>query len=149
MFEKVKSTPADEETFSLLAKYLCIVVSGFLETSVREIYDDYAQNKAHRNVSGYVSKQLRRFHNPKMNNILALAESFCPRWKEEMERVVGTEIVDAVNSVVNIRNNIAHGVNVGITLGRIKEYYVKVVELITLIERQCTSSERSPGKSII
>jgi hypothetical protein len=43
---------------------------------------------------------------------------------------------DAVDSVVNNRNRIAHGENVGISYVRIKEYYDRVVEVIELIDVQ-------------
>jgi hypothetical protein len=137
LFEIVRTMNADEETISIFAKYLCVVVCGLLETAIREIYSDYAQNKANKNVANYVSAQLRRFHSPKTNNILALTECFSEEWKAKLESAISGEARDALDSIVNNRHNIAHGVDVGVTYGRIKDYYSKSIGIIQLIERQC------------
>jgi hypothetical protein len=138
IFEKVKSISIDDEIMSYVTKYLCVVVTGFLETSVREIYSDYAQNKAHKHVANYVAVKLRRFHSPKVGNILELTSYFSQKWKDELEKTIDEkDIRFAIDGVVGNRHNIAHGVDVGVTFGQIREYYAKAIELVRLIEEQC------------
>jgi len=62
--------------------------------------------------------------------------SFCPNWKEQLEKNVEQDIVFAVNSIVDNRHSIAHGVDVGMTFGRIKDYYEKSLKLLKIIEKQ-------------
>jgi len=131
----------DSELQSHLAKYLCVLVSGYIETSLRAIYSEYAADKANPAVANYVSSRLRSFRNPNTERILQLARAFDSQWATELEeRIEQDELADAINSIVTTRNSIAHGENVGITYIRIREYYSKAVELVDLIQNQCQPS---------
>ena len=136
--DKVQSDEnIDSEIKSCLAKYLCVVVSGFLETSIQDIYMDYAQRNAQTNVANFTSKKLTGFHSAKMGNILALSGGFCQNWRTELELITKDEIGDSITSLVDNRHHIAHGKDVGITYSRIKSYYSNSVKLLKLIEKQC------------
>lgn len=121
------------------ARYLCIRVSGFLEVAVSIIYKKYAKDKAHPFVVNYVEKQLSSFQNPKMEKILNITRSFNPKWAEELELELenNSEIKDSIDSIVDVRNKIAHGENVGITYIRIKRYYEVALKLMEFLEQQC------------
>jgi hypothetical protein len=135
----VRDEETDNEVKSCLAKYLCVVVSGFLETSIREIYSDYARNKSHENVTNFVSSSLKNFQSAKMGNILTLTETFSTNWKSELERKTIGEIKDSVDSLVDNRHHIAHGRDVGITFDSARKYYKNVVKVLQLIEKQCSA----------
>lgn len=137
LFLKVSEIKEDQELVSILSKHLCIVVSGWLETSVKEILYNYVQNKSHKHVANFVSKKLKHFSSPNMDNILAVTGSFSLQWKENIETAVEGEIKDAVNSVVANRHNIAHGVDVNVTFSRISAYYPKVVAAVQILEQKC------------
>lgn len=124
------------------AIYLCVLTSGFLEASVREIYGHYASEKAAPNVANFVLDRLEGFQNPKMEKILELTKSFNRGWESDLRVATEGEIKDAVDSIVANRHLIAHGRPVGITYVRIKNYYENAVKVIDLIERQCTGSTR-------
>lgn len=47
------------------------------------------------------------------------------------------DIMFAVNNIVDNRHSIAHGVDVGMTFGRIKDYYEKSLKQLKIIEKQC------------
>jgi len=137
LIHKIDSFSGDEELQAHLAKYLCIIVCGFLETSVRAIYRDYAQKKASKYVANYVDSKLKNFQNPKMEKILSLAGAFSSIWREDLEKTTKDVIKESIDSIVANRNVIAHGGSVGITIGSMKRYYEDAVKLINLIERQC------------
>ena len=61
LIKKIESFDGDFELQAHLAKYLCIVVCGFLESSIRTIYINYAQSKAENNVANFVNKKLKNF----------------------------------------------------------------------------------------
>ena len=91
LFKKIVAFAEDIELQSHWARYLCILVSGFLETSVRAIYSQYANTKAAPYVAHYVDSQLQSFQNPNMERILQLARSFSPEWEEHLRSVTQGE----------------------------------------------------------
>ena len=139
LFEKVSSLNSDPEMQSHWAKYLCVRVSGFLEVAVSTIYKKYAKNKASPFFVNYVERQLSSFQNPKMEKILNITRSFNPKWAEdiELELSKNTEIKDSIDSIVEVRNKIAHGENIGITYSKMKGYYKNALKLVNLLEEQC------------
>ncbi|MDY6786074.1 MAG: HEPN domain-containing protein [Cyanobacteriota bacterium] len=137
LFNKISNLQADSEMQSHWARYLCIRVSGFLEVSIRSIYSQYAKDKAAPPVANYIEKQLSKFQNPNMEKILNVARDFNAEWADELQEFIEGEIKDSVVSIVAVRNQIAHGENVGITYIKIKGYYQNAVKLVEFIEQQC------------
>jgi len=133
LFDKIKDIQ-DIELQSHWARYLCILVSGYIETSVRLIYSDYVKNKANQNVVNFVSSKLENFQNPNMNKILDLTGDFNSQWKIDLENATGGELKDSVDSIVSTRHNIAHGRNVGIGYIAIRKYYQNAIKVIELID---------------
>lgn len=143
LFKIVDTVQADEKTDneikSCLAKYLCIVVSGFIETSIQDIYSEYTKKRAQPNVTNFVSRKLTGFQSPKIGNILNLSGGFCKSWASELEVLIkNEEIGDSINSLVDNRNHIAHGIDIGITYSRIKGYYSNSIKLLKIIDKQCS-----------
>lgn len=138
LFEKVTAFSADTYLQSHWARYLCILVSGFLETSVRIIYREYAKDKAIPQVANFVEGKLQDFQNPKMEKILQLTGLFSKEWENDLRRETEGELKDAVDSIANNRNQIAHGGSVGISYSQIKSYYDRAIKVIELIENQCS-----------
>ena len=138
LFEKVTDFSADTYLQSHWARYLCILVSGFLETSVRIIYREYAKSKATPQVANFVEGKLEDFQNPKMEKILQLTGLFSKEWANELRLETEGELKDAVDSIAHNRNQIAHGGSVGISYSQIKSYYDRAIEVIELIENQCS-----------
>ncbi len=137
LFKRIAAFGEDLELQAHWARYLCVLASGFLETSVRSIYGQYARTKSAPNVANYVEGQLKQFQSPKMENILELTRSFSPSWEERLRDAVDGEPKDAVDSIVANRHNIAHGRPVGITYHTIRSYYGNAIKVIELIDQQC------------
>ena len=138
LFKKITAFSTDTDLQSHWARYLCILVSGFLETSVRIIYREYAKSKATPQVANFVEGKLEDFQNPKMEKILQLTGLFSKEWANELRLETEGELKDAVDSIANNRNQIAHGGSVGISYSQIKSYYDRAIEVIELIESQCS-----------
>lgn len=138
LFKKITAFSTDTDLQSHWARYLCILVSGFLETSVRIIYREYAKKKAIPQVANFVEGKLEDFQNPKMEKILQLTGLFSKEWENQLRRQTEGELKDAVDSIANNRNQIAHGGSVGISYLQIKDYYERAIKVIELIENQCS-----------
>jgi hypothetical protein len=128
---------ADIELQAHWSRYLCILVSGYLENAVRLIYGDYANRKSHRPVASYVEAQLAWFSNPAMNKILELTRSFDPAWEERLKSATRDGLYDAVDSIVARRHEIAHGENSGISYATMKDYYKRALCGVDLLESTC------------
>ena len=138
LFKKFDDMVDDHELLAHWSRYLCILVSGYLEESIRTIFREYSRSKSSPYVANYVETKLDSFQNPKMGLILKLNGSFNQKWQKDLEEAVEDEIKDSVNSIVNVRNQVAHGKNVGITPSILKNYYKNAKKLICLLENQCS-----------
>src|SRR5437667_2219429 len=136
-FEIGKSLLESPELQSHWARYLCILVSGYLETSIQTLYSEYAKENAIPPVASYVRAQLKGFFNPKMEKVLSVTRTFSSEWADALEEATTDQVKSSIDSVVAVRHQIAHGQNVGISYSIIRQYYNDAVELVRLIEDQC------------
>ncbi len=119
------------------AKYLCIRVCGLVDVSVNFILTSYVTAHAPRELSRFAFKTLGRQQNLKSGRLVELVGQFHESWAQELQRFLTGPRIDALNSLVDNRNSIAHGVSVDITHERVRQYYLPVVELIEFLETQC------------
>ncbi len=137
LFEEIKNLPDDNDWLkSHWSRYLCVLAAGYLETAVCEIYVDYAKH-APPNVRKFVESHLRRFQNPNMEKILQLTGAFSTEWADSLQVEAEGQLKDAVDSIVNLRNQIAHGKDSGISFSQIKSYYAAGKRLVAVIDKQC------------
>ena len=141
LFDKVDEFSGDLELQSHWARYLCVRVSGFIEIAVRAILVEYAGKQSAPPVANYIERQLNRFQNPNMEQLLQLLRSFNSAWADELEDSTKGEPKDAIDSIRANRNRIAHGENATITYATIRQYYQNVLTVIDLIEKQCDSGD--------
>jgi hypothetical protein len=117
------------------ARYICVLVSGFIENSIKEIYSDFIKTNSAAPVASYSINNLLKLQNPNTEKILGIVGSFKKDWMKEVEEFVNAEgRKDAIDSIINNRHQIAHGKDVGITITRVSNYLEKVIETMTLIE---------------
>jgi hypothetical protein len=138
LFGQISVFSGNPELQSQWARYLCVLVSGFLEISICAIYGEFARRTASPYVANFVKYELGSFQNPKMGKILDLTRAFNSQWANQLEVATEGQLKDAVNSVVANRIQIAHGRDVGITYARIKGYYEDVIQVVNLIEGMCS-----------
>lgn len=136
LFEKVKKVD-DEEMKSHWSKYLCVLVSGFLENSLRNLMFDYTSRKSHPNIANFVGSQIKGITNPNEEKIKQLLGSFSKDWLDLFEQSISGEHKDAMDSIVANRHLIVHGHSVGITYVRVNDYYKKIKDVIKIIYHIC------------
>ena len=138
-FKRAAALREDPELSSDLAKYLCVLVSGFLEQSVIELLLDHVRIHARPSVQRYAEPRLRQFTTAKTSRIIQLFGNFDPDWAVDLESFLVDQRKDAVDSVVANRHNIAHGRSVGLTMARVKSYYDRVKEVVDHLAELCVS----------
>lgn len=126
----------DLELRADFARYLCVLVSGFMEQSVRDILIEHATARAAPTVARYVEGSVGR-RNLKTERLLQIVGSFSADWRKELEEYVNGERKDALDSVVANRNLIAHGEWTSISYHQLTEYYRNVKEIIVRLDTMC------------
>ncbi len=139
LFDRISTLPVDEEFHAHWSRYLCVLISGFIENAMRILLTEYSKNKSHPNVSNYVSKQIKGITNLNNEKILQLLGSFDSEWRNVIEQKITDAQKDAIDSIVANRHNIVHGRSVGITVPRVKNYYLCILAIINTIESDCLS----------
>ena len=124
VFARTDGLPYDEEQLrSDLARYLCVLVAGFIEQSLQTIYGEYAKGSASPKIVRFLERQLARSTNFSIENLLQLVSAFDNDWAEEIKTHRDFDrYKSAVDAVYANRNKIAHGVDVGISYDLIREY---------------------------
>ena len=135
--KQVQAFAADPELLSHWAKYLCVLVSGFLEVALCEIYAEYAEGRTDRQISKFVRRRLESVNNPRIRRILEVTSWFSEDWRKQLEASLQDWHVTAVDSIMEHRHRIAHGRVSNISYHDIANYYRYAVEVVELIEQQC------------
>ncbi len=127
-----------DEIRSHIAKYICILCSGFLENCVHILYTEYVKMEtSSESVIAHASATLNKIQNPNSEKFRAIAKSFKPEWEPPLnEYLQEEERSAAINYIMRDRHKIAHGKDSDITLARIKQYHLKTVEVIEFLEIQ-------------
>ncbi|WP_414528732.1 HEPN domain-containing protein [Nodularia chucula] len=133
LFEKVACF-IEPEIKSEWSKYLCILVSGFIEESLRVLLEEYCKNKASPNIQKFVTKQIESITNCKTSRITEILGKFSPIWQSEFTNKIGNEIKDSIDSVVINRHQIAHGKSVGMSYHSVSNWYKNVKKAVEILE---------------
>lgn len=124
-----------EEDRARLAQLMTIWASGYLEAACRQIVSGYAERRATPGVVRLVNRQMQRFTNPKMDRILDLVRGFEREKADELEAFAGGEITESVNSIVGIRNDLAHGRRASVSVGRIVRHFERARRMTARMEK--------------
>lgn len=128
---------ADIETQSDFARYLCVLVSGYLEKAVAAVLLEHSRRHGGATLQRYVDASTRRFANPSCQKLKGLLGSFNPDWRARLDSVLVDEYKDAIDSLVGLRHTIAHGGSAGVTFSRVSEYYSRIQAVVSEIATLC------------
>jgi hypothetical protein len=123
----------DDEFLAHWAKYICILTSGLIEESVKNLIFDYVENKSTPQLSRYINDSIKRIANLNTEKIEKLLNSFNENWAIEFKTNLSESQKTAFDSIVALRNQIAHGKNVGVTFPRVKDYYLDIKDAIIML----------------
>lgn len=124
----------DDEVKGHFAKYLCVKTSGLLEVFFKTQVADLVDKKTPKVVANYVNCQFKTFSSIDVHKIQKTFSLFSSDWVNEFNAQMSEEYMSALNSIISNRNNIAHGQNDSISLKNAKEYYVKLKNVMKILE---------------
>ena len=133
-YGEASSPQLSDENKAWLAQLMTIWASGYLEATCRDVLLEYTKKRADTNIVTFVSQNLNRFQNPKMENILTLIRGFDKDVANRLDEFTDGSIKESVNSIVGIRHLIAHGRSADISVARITQYFDNTKKLAKKME---------------
>jgi hypothetical protein len=134
VFSLVKSESLSAESNAHFARYLCILVSGYAEQSIKALIAEYVEVRSAPTVRRHVNYQMRTLRNIDTDKLKQLVDSFDPEWWTYISASCSEEL-DALTSVASTRNSVSHGGDSGITLNTIEGYFNDISRLLAQLAR--------------
>ena len=128
-------TTTDEELRAELARYLCILVSSLIEECCKDRASALAKGRSAAEVARFVRSQTKRFRSPSAGNIRDFFSGFDPTRANGWYDGLGDDQRDALDSIAANRNQLAHGVSVGLSLGTLTSYVKRVDKAIGRLDQ--------------
>lgn len=143
--QNISITPEQESHW---AKYQCILISGYLEVSIKEILHDFSNDKTHPNIMRYVEASWPRSQNMNTDNIEKLLKKFNSEWAREFSEWLKTdgERQANINSLIEWRNRISHGkesATTGVTRVSVRNTFNTAHELVCELEKIVPSNSET------
>lgn len=109
--ELAQRTPEDPEEQSHLAKYLSVLISGYLEQSVKEILLEFTDSHGAVPLGHYIQATWPESRNMKTSNIKDMLEQFDHSWGAAFNEwlAANDQYKSEINSLIGGRNDVAHG----------------------------------------
>lgn len=125
------------------AKYLAVLVSGYLEHAITELMLGYAAKDSKAEILRYVEKTWPSSRNMKTTAIMEILDQFNSSWSEKFTEWLKEDEnrKNNINSIVKWRNSIAHGEEAnttGVTLNSVRSKFDTASELILFIDNMIT-----------
>ena len=118
------------ELLSDFARYLCVLVSGQVEQTTIELLIEYARTHSDPRIQRHLERSVRQVTNLNAQRLIDVVGTLDPVWRSELEKFIVDEYKDALDGIVDLRNRVAHGRYVGVTLSRANEYYMRIKKII-------------------
>ncbi|WP_134163381.1 HEPN domain-containing protein [Pseudomonas citronellolis] len=113
-----------------LARHLCVLVSGFLDQTIKNFTIEYVKKRASPTITHYISNSITNLTNLKSSKLSSHLLAFDASWKIKVEKLIAEERKDAIDSLVTLRHGIAHGKPGDVTLARVKSYYKEILKVV-------------------
>ena len=126
----------DDELQAELARYLCILVSSLIEERCKECASTFAVVRSAPEITRFVRAQMKRFRSPSSGNIRDFFSAFDPVRANGWYEGLADDQRDALDSIAANRNQLAHGVSVGLSLGMLTSYASRAGEAMRELDRQ-------------
>lgn len=126
-----KIDPKEIELRADFARHLCVLVSGFLDQTIKNYTIEYVKKRSSPPITRYISGAIKNATNFKSGKLSTHLQSFDANWKAELDTLIADERKDAIDSLVTLRHQIAHGKPADVTLVRVRNYYNEITKVVT------------------
>jgi hypothetical protein len=127
---------AEDEIQSVLAKFICIRLSGFVEVCLKEKIQRFVdKRKTHAAVCSYIENSMRGMTNLTFDKLRNILNSFSGDWACYFEMKVTEEMKSSLGTIYTNRNTIAHGGNANITIRQLEKHYNNLKAVADVLEQ--------------
>lgn len=137
---RINALPPLDKGIQYYTNYALIKTCGTVELVYRSIVADHFSQLANSRIDTYLDSTVRQGSNSaKYDNMKKLLDKFDHQWASNFQTTVhgmsdGQRLIAASNSLVTNRHSFAHGQTPTATFLEIKQYYLDVVQLITVFD---------------
>lgn len=123
-----------------LSRYAIIKACGTIEQAFKSLVADNAEGRQTQQIKNFLRNKVRESSmNPNHSNIQRLLGSFDDAWVAEYNSQVQAlsdraKIMDSLKSLVNARNDFAHGGNPSASIVNVREYFADARKLMEIID---------------
>ena len=131
---------ADKNRFDTKTKYLIaysvIKASGSIEVVFKQIIYDYVTREAGEKTATYIEKMiLDSSCNPNTGNMSNLLQNISSEWKEQFDALVKESGKKSkINSLVQLRNDFAHGDNITVSIDTVISYFDAAKDILNILD---------------
>ncbi len=133
----VAGSVGDPEIQAYFARYIVVFASGVYEDCVEHLFTEFAQKYGNAGIASFFSNMLdSHFRNPDFGSLKGLLKQVNPNYGIELEnRLTATPgSRDALDSMVNNKNAVAHGKPATATLGDVKIFHQQILPIFDAVE---------------
>jgi hypothetical protein len=132
---KCGGSTVDPEIASFLSSYLVVMLSGVYEDCIEHLLAQRAARGQDNEVTSYISKSLHEtFRNPTFGALVGVLGKFSDQYAQRMREGVQERDAQALDSIVNNKNLIAHGRRSQLTVNEVVTFHGGVVRIFELLE---------------
>lgn len=125
----------DPQSASMLSGYLVVSISGIYEDCIEHLFIQRAGKNNDKEMQNLVKTFIdRHFRNPNYENIKKLVKALGSK-RENILQKIDTKSIDGLDSIVNNKNNIAHGKVSNATVGDIMGYHQNALKIFEVLEK--------------
>jgi hypothetical protein len=138
LFKEVKTQNYEPIHLSHWSRYLCVLTSGYLEKSIKEALQRYADARGWPEVSRYFDKTWQKSRNMKCDVICEILGNFNEDWRTSFEKWLeeDEQRKAGINNLISWRNRLSHGEDVtGVSYVSTKESFKLVNDVLDKIEQ--------------
>lgn len=122
------------EIDSFLAQYLVVLIAGVYEETIEQQVRERVSKLKDAGIVNLVASLVHNsFRNPRYDSIAELLGKFGEQAKSNLKDNALSEDIDALNSIMNNRQAIAHGKDASVTMNDVVAYYAQSKKVIALV----------------
>lgn len=136
-FELAKNQ--EPEVQALMVKFLCIRISGYIETFIKERIQNFVNDrKSHKVISSYIQTAIRNITNLTNDKLESFLRSFSSDWANYYMDNVTEQMKSSLGSIYILRNHIAHGANDSLSYNNLRDHFENIERLLEVIDQSIT-----------
>lgn len=123
-----------------LVSYSVIKASGTVEVIFKNIIYNYLVTGANEKTKGYLEKAIIDSScNPNTGNMSNMLQNISSEWKSSFDQQVKQSgEKDKLNSLVQLRNDFAHGDSISVSIDTVINYFDSGVKILNILDSVCT-----------